>query len=231
VRRLVLFVTAAGVAVGLLGAVPAPAGAQTGDVTALCAARIEANNAQGKAANLAAITKMLAAAPESLVGIVTQIRDAYKQQGDKFFNTEQGLQLVSQVDTYTYDNCPGTQVPVTAIDYQFQGMPTTLPAGATKFKLTNTAPKEDHELIVFKLTPQGEAKSPDAILALPQKKARQYVDQSVSTFMFAPPGQSGYGLVDLQPGKYLYACFLPQGGKKKGTPHFKLGMEGTFTVS
>ncbi len=47
----------------------------------------------------------------------------------------------------------------------------------------------------------------------------------------AKPGDSGYFPMNLTPGKYIYACFLPEGGKKNGKPHYKLGMEGSFTVS
>ena len=50
-------------------------------------------------------------------------------------------------------------------------------------------------------------------------------------FAEAKPGASGYFPINLTPGKYIYACFFPQGGKKDGKPHFLLGMEGSFTVS
>jgi hypothetical protein len=50
-------------------------------------------------------------------------------------------------------------------------------------------------------------------------------------FMFAPPGQAGYGIGSLPAGEYVYACFIPVGGKKKGAPHFTQGMHGTLTVS
>jgi hypothetical protein len=36
--------------------------------------------------------------------------------------------------------------------------------------------------------------------------------------------------IDLKPGKYVYACFIPVGGKKRGQPHAMEGMYGTFTV-
>ena len=48
--------------------------------------------------------------------------------------------------------------------------------------------------------------------------------------MYAPAGQTSYSPAELTPGKYLYACFLSQGGKKKGEMHAELGMYGTFTV-
>ena len=71
----------------------------------------------------------------------------------------------------------------------------------------------------------------DKLLGMPEKKLGKYVDFSKSAFMFAPPGQVGYTPAVLEPGKYLYACFIPQAGKKKGDPHWKLGMQGSLTVT
>ncbi len=62
-RRILSLLVAAGLAVSVL-ALAGPAGAQTGDLAAaFCAARLEGNNAEGKAANLAVMNKVLAAAP------------------------------------------------------------------------------------------------------------------------------------------------------------------------
>ena len=85
-------------------------------------------------------------------------------------------------------------------------------------------------LAIAKLTPEAAGKDVKEILALPEKKVGDLVDFSNSAFMYAPPGQSGYSPIDLEPGTYMYACFLPVGGKKNGAPHFAKGMYGTFTV-
>lgn len=230
-RRVLPMVIGAALAAGLVGVAPAPAGAQTGDVAAACAARLEGNDAEGKAANLATMNKLLAAAPASLVQPMTALRDAFQKKGEKLFNRPDGLALLVPVDAWIYDNCPGTQVPVTAIDYEYQGMPATLKPGFTKFKLTNAAPKEDHMMAVVKLTPAAQGKDVKEILALPEKKQNKYFDESGGAFMFAPAGQVGYSPASLTPGTYMYACFLPVGGKKNGAPHFTEGMYGTFTVS
>jgi hypothetical protein len=231
VRRIVPLVISASLAIGLFGALAGPAGAQTGDVAAACAARIEANGAQGKAANLAVMNKLVSVAPASLAPAMTALRDAYQKKGEKLFNGPDGLALLTPVDTWVYDNCPGTQVPVTAIDYEYQGVPATLKPGVTKFKLTNAAPKEDHMMAIVKELPAAQGQDLTKLLSLPEKQQGKYFDQSGGTFMFAPAGQVGYGPVDLTPGTYAYACFLPQGGKRNGKPHFLLGMSGTFTVA
>jgi hypothetical protein len=228
-RRSLSLLVAAGLAVSVL-ALAGPAGAQTGDLAAFCAARQEANSAQTKAENAAVIEKVYNAAPAAAVPAITAIRDGFAAKGQKFFDSEAGTTALAQLDSFVYDNCPGTQVPVTAIDYEFSGMPATLSAGATKFKLTNNAPKESHELVVVKLNAAGEKVDPAKIVKLPQGKAQKLIEGQGAAFMFAPPGQSGYSPSELTPGKYLYACFLPQGGKKKGKSHASLGMYGTFTV-
>ena len=228
-RRIVSLLVAAGLAVSLI-ALAGPAGAQTSSLSAFCAARLEGNDAQGKAANLAVMNKLLAVAPASLVQPMTTLRDAYQKKGDKLFNSPDGLALLTPVDAWVYDNCPGAQVPVTAIDYEYQGVPATLKPGFTKFKLSNAAPKEDHMLAIQKLNAKGESMDIDDLLALPQKKANQYLEQTGGAFMFAPAGGTFYGPTNLTPGKYIYACFVSQGNKKNGKPHFMLGMKGEFAV-
>src|SRR4029077_2137165 len=112
-------------------------------------------------------------------------------------------------DAYVYENCPGTKVPVTAIDYEFEGMPATIPAGFTTFKLTNGAPKEDHMIAISKLNAKGESMDVDKLLALPEKKANQFLEQDGGGFALASAGQTAYAPTVLTPGKYIYACFLP----------------------
>ena len=69
--------------------------------------------------------------------------------------------------------------------------------------------------------------------SLPQGKAEKLTEPTGQIFLFAPPGQTFYGIGELSAGKYLYACFLPTGGKntKTAKPHWTQGMYGTFTVS
>ena len=230
-RRIVLFLTAASLTVGLYAAFASPSGAQTGDANAFCAARLEGNDAHGKAANLAIMNKALAAAPASVLPQITALRDAYQKKGDKLFNAPVGIQLITAVDSWVYDNCPGTKVAVTAIDYEYQGVPATLKAGPTNFKMTNAAPKESHMMAITKLTPAAQGQDLTKLLALPEKKQGKYFDDSSQAFMEARPGQVAYTPIDLQPGTYAYACFFPVGGKNSGAPHFTKGMYGTFTVS
>jgi hypothetical protein len=183
---------------------------------------------EGKAAAVAVLDRIVANAPASIVEPVTEIRDQYKKKGEKA--VDKVFDEIAAADEFTFSNCPGAKVDVVAIDYEFQGMPATLKSGVTHFKLTNNAPKEDHEMGLGKLLPANESMDIEAILALPGKKADKLFDPSTGGGMYAPVGESGFMTIDLEPGKYVYACFIPVGGKKNGKPHAMQGMYGSFTV-
>ena len=232
-RRFVQLLVASALVAGTVVAFGGAGQAQTGsgDLAAFCAGRVEANATEGKAEDVAVLTKMAAAAPPAVSAPMNSLLELVKKKGEKAFESKEGGALLAQLEPYIYDNCPGRQVAVTAIDYEYQGIPATLPTGFTKFKMTNNAPKEGHMIAIFKVRPGNESTPIDKILALPDKKAAKVVDFDDATFMEAEPGESGYGPITLTPGKYIYACFFPEGGKKNGKPHFLLGMEGSFTVS
>ncbi|MCU1450598.1 MAG: exported protein of unknown function [Acidimicrobiales bacterium] len=232
-RRFVPLLLVSGLVAGTIAGLGGTALAQTGtpDLAAFCVARIEANSADTKADNVAVLTKMVAAAPAAVSTPMADLLVLVKKKGDKAFESKEGTALLATLEPYIYDNCPGQQLPVTANDYGYQGIPATLPAGVTKIKMTNAAPKEGHMMVMAKLTAAGEAMELDKILALPDKKAVKYIDYKDAAFMQAEPGATGYAPINLTPGKYAYMCFFPQGGKKNGKPHFMLGMEGTVTVS
>lgn len=44
------------------------------------------------------------------------------------------------------------------------------------------------------------------------------------------PGETKAGIMNLTPGSYVVACFIPVGSKESGAPHFTKGMYGEFTV-
>jgi hypothetical protein len=228
--RLFRLAFAASLVLALLG-VGVPASAQTPNLAAFCAARVQIEDAQNKKATVALLDTMVPVAPTAVSAQMTELRDLYKKKGDKIFETEKGSALVTTLDGFVFDNCPGRAVAFTAIDYEYQGIPATLPAGLTKFKMTNAAPKEEHEIGIVKVKPAGLGMDPKAILSAKEKKQAKLVDFDSGTGAFAPPGNVAYGVAQLDPGTYVYACFIPVGGKKNGAPHFTEGMYGTFTVT
>lgn len=114
-------------------------------------------------------------------------------------------------------------IPVTGVDFAFDGLPDTVPAGPVSFEFTNDGDAA-HEMAVFKL---GEGVDLDELLAAEQEPTEEEA-QEVG-FTFAPPGEGGVYLnaEELTPGTYAVVCFIPG---PEGKAHHELGMKQTFTV-
>ncbi|MFO7591720.1 MAG: hypothetical protein R6X23_12645 [Acidimicrobiia bacterium] len=217
-----------GLAAGLLAGTASVSAAQAGDLDAFCAKRVELNSVQKKKLLLAGLGEMVDFAPPEILPALTDLRDAFAEEGFGAFETE--TEAVAALDEFVYDNCPGAKVEITAVDYEYLDAPETLAPGLTNVKLINDAPKEDHEIGIVRLRPEAEGRDIEKLLALSDKKAEKFVDLESGAGTFAPAGAAGYTLIELEPGTYVYACFIPVGGKKKGEPHWTEGMYGTFTV-
>lgn len=115
-------------------------------------------------------------------------------------------------------------IPVTGVDFAFQGIPDQVPAGAVSFEFTNRG-EAAHEMAVFKL---GEGVDMDELLARDEEPTDEEA-QEVG-FTFAPPGEGGVYLnaEELTPGTYAVVCFIPG---PEGKPHHELGMKDSFTVA
>ena len=139
-------------------------------------------------------------------------------------------------------------VEVTGIDYAFEGIPTEVEA-STEFTFTNGSDKEAHEMILMRVN-DGETRSLDELLALPEEEAMQAV--AMKGVAVAMPGEDGQvvegELVADEPGRYVALCFIPVGADpdsmaeamesegpppedpNAGPPHFVQGMKTEFTV-
>ena len=141
-------------------------------------------------------------------------------------------------------------VEVTALDYEYEGLPEQVAAGTT-LTLTNTSTVELHELVAF-LLPDTEERSAEELLALPEAELEQLFAQGPPTaVLLAPPGGGetiqavGDGSFS-EPGRYVVICSIPTGADPEaylnappsdgppdvpgGPPHFTMGMFGEFTV-
>jgi hypothetical protein len=230
VRRFSHLLVAGAAIAGSLAFLAVPAIAQTADLPAFCDARMRADDEQSKKETRAVLDEMVAAAPDAVRGSMTDLRDLFAKKGNRAFESKRGSDLLAEIEPYVYDNCPGQKVAVTALDYAFQGVPATLPAGVTKFRLSNTAPEEQHEIAIVKVLLRAENRDPTDILGRPDKKLGKFVDFSNASGAFAPPGETGYTVMELEPGKYLYACFVPVDGERGAKAHWERGMYGTFVV-
>jgi hypothetical protein len=146
----------------------------------------------------------------------------------------------------------GGVVAVHAVDYAYQGVPGTLPAGETRFSFTNDSKAEGHEMSLFRIN-DGVSESFDQILAEDDaqrnqdqaQQGGQQGGQNPPADKTPPPpkmtffGGTGAGtgqsakmdlIGNLPAGRYGMVCFLPVANDQAGTPHYKKGMKAEFTV-
>ncbi len=128
------------------------------------------------------------------------------------------------------ESCGVESYDVTMVDYEFEGIPETIPAGPAAFDFENTG-KEQHEFILLRKN-DGVTESVEDLLALPEEEAMTKV--AFVNAGFAPAGGDGALIAKLEAGEYIYACFIPVGtvgeAEGDGPPHFTEGMAGEFTV-
>ena len=151
---------------------------------------------------------------------------------------------VDQAETSTTVAEDGS-ITVTAVDFNYEGLPDTVPAGTT-FKLVNDAEEELHEFVAFRL-PDDETRSADELIELPEDELMGiFGDGPPATVLLAKPGGPQIEAVGdgtlTEPGRYLVACSIPVGADPDeilesegpppagGVPHFHKGMYAEITV-
>jgi hypothetical protein len=241
---LVAFATAAAV----VGITPAVA-QTTPEVTAFCDAALTTDKAAEKAlvekpkqkdvqALDAALAQIESAAPPQVAAnvqaAVASTRNAIQSRKGPF-DDPTFQQNISAIDEYRYNSCGYTQLDVTGMEYEFQGLPKTLPAGKVAIKFTDTG-AEWHELAIFRVKGKDSVKK---IVGMPEKEQAKKIEETGGTF--AMQGQTSYAIADMsKPGRYGVVCFLPVGStseqateeaaKKHAKEHWQQGMLATITV-
>lgn len=152
--------------------------------------------------------------------------------------------------TTTTGDAPAATVEIAAVDYRFDDLPGHVAAGST-LALRNASDGEVHELVAMRLA-DGEDRTADELVALPEPELRALFGGPPSLAVVAPPGEEGFvALGDgtlAEPGRYLLMCFIPTGADPGafldaleanpgeppsvpgGPPHFTAGMFGELTV-
>ena len=228
-----------------------------GDVEAFCGALVEFNGAvnqveldeestedEVKAAGeelAPTFQEMVDNAPEAVADDAEELNDtAIKPllDGDaEAFNADETFATYTELVEAATPECDFQELAVTAVDYAFEGAPATLAAGTYSALLTNEG-NEQHEMIVFRKA-DGVTESIPELLELPEEEAETKI--AFAGAAFAPPGESGGSLIELEPGQYGMVCFIPVGttadvdpeaaeGGESGPPHFTQGMLTEFTV-
>ena len=157
-------------------------------------------------------------------------------------------------DTTAHTGHGGADAPtieVGAIDYSFQDLPASVPAG-TELRLTNHSTLELHEIVAFRL-PDTETRSVAELMARPDTGALEAAIAvgPPALVMLAPPGQEGFAALGdgtlHEPGRYVLFCGIPIGADVQayleaartadgppdvpgGPPHFTAGMFAELVV-
>jgi len=140
-------------------------------------------------------------------------------------------------------------IEVRAVDYAFEGLPETVPAG-TILTLVNESSVELHELVAIRL-PDDETRSVDELVQLPPEELAAFFPL-VETVTIAPPEEAGFPIEGIgmleKPGRYLVICAIPTGANPDeymaaaaeseggppdvpgGPPHLAMGMYGQTLV-
>jgi hypothetical protein len=136
------------------------------------------------------------------------------------------------VGRYAAENCADDQIEVTALNYEYEGIPETLTAGEYGWLLENEA-DEWHEIVLLKKN-EGVTESFQELLELPEDEV--FANIEILGAAFAGPGESSGVVTELVPGEYLAICFFPVGTtsldvEPEGAPHHTEGMLHEFTVT
>jgi hypothetical protein len=184
-----------------------------------------------------------AAAPAELEGAIGTAAAAVRevlQTGDfAALESPEATQALSDINAYYVSDCGYNALNLTAVNYAFQGVPATAPAGGTVVSLSNEG-TELHEAVLFRIN-DDVTESIEEILALGEEEGQAMVTQAGAAF--AVPGATGSSSMTLEPGRYAVVCFIPvgltpeaaaeaeaSGTEPEGAPHFTEGMVTEFTV-
>jgi len=210
-------------------------GSTGGDSGAFCQARVDLERAFGaEQPDVDAVTALLedmeASAPGEVAanaaGLTEVLASAAESGTDPAEDPAFG-ENISPIDEYVVNECGYEIVEVGAVEYAFEDLPETVPAGVTGLVLNNDG-AEPHEMIVFRVN-DGVTGSAEELFAAPEDQIQQNL--TFAGAAVAQPGASGVTFPELEPGRHVVVCFMPVGGGEDGPPHFMQGMVGEFEVA
>ena len=109
----------------------------------------------------------------------------------------------------------GETFEVTGVDYAFEGVPETMPAGS-ELTFTNASSVEAHELVAIRI-PDEETRPVSELIELPDEELATIFppDAPPAMVLIAGPNSDGMAVVGDgtigEPGRYAVVCFIPVG--------------------
>lgn len=194
-------------------------------------AEMESSAIIGEAEKLAeVVTTSQDLAPDELkpsFTLVSTALDTISESGDATgFMDEEMMAETLDVDQWVYDNCGWAQVPVTAVDYAFEGIPAKLPAGMTGFRLANDG-QQFHVILIVRREP-GSTATVEDLLAYQGDDVAPGFELVAATG--AAPDSFGVAVGDLAPGDYFAINPIPRDGEEGSESLAAEGMLAEFTV-
>lgn len=177
-----------------------------------------------------------ATVPEEVAGtieeFIPQVREALETQDQSVFETEGFRAADEEVDAYVADNCGFESYDVSAVDYEFEGLPSNLPPGNVTINWTNDG-EEVHEMTLVRF--RNDDARLDDLLEMTDRQAEREIE-FIGGF-FGESGAQDTETLPLEPGRYAAVCFIPVGATDlqaletaDGPPHVARGMSLEFTV-
>lgn len=206
-----------------------PAASADVDLTTFCDSYTSAlraaiaGDADGEVAGLAG---MIESGPAELAAPLQRFSDAIETDGQDVAHEELGQESLAEVGAVAR-TCDGEKLDLVAVDYGYEDVPDELSAGRHIVSLANASDVEEHEAIVLRKA-DGVSASAQELFQLPEEE----VESMISPVAYLHAGNEREAwVVDLDPGEYVIACFLPVGGDEEAPPHIAEGMLAEFTVT
>ncbi|HLF41937.1 MAG TPA: hypothetical protein VJA46_00260 [Acidimicrobiia bacterium] len=154
-------------------------------------------------------------------------------------NTDEVNLAAAEIEDHMVAECGYQTVFVTAVDYSYEGALSDLESGIVAIEFTN-AGAEAHQLAIVRINDDVTASAAE-ILALPPEEGGTMVTFYRDVLLL--PSNYDTTFVDLDAGRYIYFCPIPQGATPEniaatesgemeaGPPHFTLGEVAEVTVA
>lgn len=144
--------------------------------------------------------------------------------GPAVFEDPAFTEATTTLGKFVFDECGYQNVEVSAEKFEFSGWPDVLDAGMTVMQLTNNG-EDPHVIDLMRIT--DDRTTAEDIIADPEAAMGGGAVQPVGGGAFALPGTVGYLAADLEPGRYLVTCMIPD---SENVPHAAHGMYHELTV-
>ncbi|MBN1092490.1 hypothetical protein JKP75_07890 [Blastococcus sp. TML/M2B] len=159
------------------------------------------------------------------------VREALSGGDPSGLESPEFQQADDAIDEYMLAECGFEQVEATGVDFEYEGLPDSVPAGVVAVTLTNEG-TELHEIGIARIN--DDVTDPiEALLTLPEEEVFSKLELKGVTVV--EPGQSETTFLRMDAGRYGAACFIPEGTMSTempgmGAPHFTMGMFAEFTA-